>query len=57
MDFAVTAAERQQFQPIIEWVDRLPVVPATPVAAVANASRPGLRVIGSSTLSRPPGFR
>jgi hypothetical protein len=27
------------------------------VAAVANASRPGLRIIGNNTLSRPPGFR
>ena len=57
MEFAVSATERGQFQPIVEWVDRLPVVPATPVAAVANASRPGLRIIGNSTLSRPPGFR
>jgi chromosome partitioning protein len=57
MEFSLSATERGQFQPIVEWVDRLPVVPATPVAAVANASRPGLRIIGNSTLSRPPGFR
>jgi chromosome partitioning protein len=59
MDFAVSVAERQQFQPIVEWVDRLPAVPATrPVPAVATASRPGLRVIGGSlTASRPGGFR
>jgi chromosome partitioning protein len=57
MDFAVTAAERQQFLPVAEWVDRLPVVPATrPVPLVATASRPALRVIGSLTSSQP-GFR
>jgi cellulose biosynthesis protein BcsQ len=54
MDFAVSAAERQQFQPIVEWVDRLPVAPAArPLAAVASASRSGLRVIGNITASRP----
>ena len=55
MDFAVSATERQQFQPIVEWVDRLPAVaPMRPaVAAVASASRPGLRVIGNITASRP----
>ena len=57
MDFAVTAAERQQFQPIVEWVDRLPVVPPTRVPVAATASRPGLRVIGSLTASQPGGFR
>ena len=57
MDFAVSAAERQQFQPIIEWVDRLPVVPETRMAAVASASRPGLRVIGSSITASQPRFR
>ena len=57
MDFAVTAAERQQFQPIVEWVDRLPVVPPVRVPAVATASRPGLRVIGGSSTSTQPGFR
>jgi chromosome partitioning protein len=57
MDFAVTAAERQQFLPVAEWVDRLPVVPATrPVSLVATALRPGLRVIGNLTASQP-GFR
>jgi chromosome partitioning protein len=56
LDFAVSAAERQQFLPIVEWVDRLPVTPATrPVLSVATA-RPGLRVIGSVTSSQP-GFR
>src|SRR5688500_18908953 len=55
MDFAVSATERQQFQPIVEWVDRLPAVaPMRPaVAAVASATRPGLRVIGNITASRP----
>jgi chromosome partitioning protein len=55
MDFAVSAPERAQVQPIVEWVDRVAVIPAArPVAAVAAAvaSRPGLRVI-SPTLSRP----
>jgi chromosome partitioning protein len=55
MDFAVSAPERAQFQPIVEWVDRVALIPAArPVAAVAAAvaSRPGLRVI-SPTLSRP----
>jgi chromosome partitioning protein len=57
LDFAVSAAERQQFLPIVEWVDRLPVTPATrPVLSVATATRPGLRVIGSVTSSHP-GFR
>src|SRR5688572_2483197 len=55
MDFAVSAAERQQFQPIVEWVDRLPAIAAVrpAVAAVASASRPGLRIIGNITASRP----
>jgi chromosome partitioning protein len=57
MDFAASAAERRQFQPIIEWVDRVPVMPAIrSVASVAMAVRPGLRVIGNTT-SSPPGFR
>ena len=54
LDFAVSAPERQQFMPVVEWVDRLPVVPATrPVPAMALASRPGLRVIGNGTSSHP----
>lgn len=53
MDFAVSAPERQQFQPIIEWVDRLPALQPTRVPAVATASRPGLRVIGSLTATQP----
>jgi chromosome partitioning protein len=51
MEFAVSASERGQFQPIVEWVDRLPVVPATP--AVASAMRSGLRVVPGSTTSQP----
>ena len=57
MDFAVSATERQQFQPIVEWVDRLPVAPAArTLAAVGTASRSGLRVISNLT-STQPGFR
>ena len=55
MDFAATAAERGQFQPITEWVDRIPVAPA-PLVATA-AARPGLRVIPGLTSSQPSGFR
>jgi chromosome partitioning protein len=55
MDFAASATERGQFQPVAEWVDRVPVAPATRVAAVAGMSgtRPGLRVVGSMTSSLP----
>jgi chromosome partitioning protein len=58
IDFAISAAERAQFQPIVEWVDRVPVATAAvrPVPAVASASRPGLRVIGSSITTSLPGF-
>jgi chromosome partitioning protein len=56
MDFAVSAAERQQFLPIAEWVDRLPVTPANRALLVAAASRPGLRIVGNITSSQP-GFR
>ena len=57
MDFAATAAERGQFQPITEWVDRIPVVPAqTPLVATA-AARSGLRVVSTLTSSQPGGFR
>jgi chromosome partitioning protein len=58
MDFAVSAAERSQFQPIVEWVDRLPVISATRALAAAGtaAARSGLRVISSLT-STQPGFR
>jgi chromosome partitioning protein len=48
MDFAVSATERGQFLPVVEWVDRLPVTPAThAVPLVATASRSGLRVVSS----------
>jgi chromosome partitioning protein len=58
MDFAVSATERGQFQPIAEWVDHQPSVPATrPVPFVATASRSGLRVVGNASSSQPGGFR
>jgi chromosome partitioning protein len=59
MDFAASAAERAQFQPIIDWVDRLPAIPSTrPVPLVATAaSRSGLRVIGNPNSSLPGRFR
>lgn len=54
MDFAVSASERQQFQPIVEWVERLPVAPAArSVAAAGSASRSGLRVVVNPTSSQP----
>jgi len=55
MDFAASATERGQFQPVAEWVDRVAATPATRVAAVAGMSgtRPGLRVVGSMTSSLP----
>jgi len=57
MDFAVSAAERGQFQPIAEWVDRVPVTATRAVPLVATASRSGgLRVV-SSAPSLPGGFR
>ena len=57
MDFAATAAERGQFQPITEWVDRVPVMPTqTPMVATA-AARAGLRVVPTVTSSQPGGFR
>jgi chromosome partitioning protein len=55
MDFALSATERGQFQPIVEWVDRLPAVPAAP--AVAAAMRSGLRVVATSPTSSQPRFR
>jgi chromosome partitioning protein len=53
MDFALTATERQQFLPIVEWVDRVPVTPADRILIAAAASRPGLRVVGNILSSRP----
>ena len=59
MDFAASAAERQQFQPIAEWVDSLKLIvdgrvqaPA-PVRPAIAPIRPGLRVIGTGTSSHP----
>jgi len=58
MDFAVSAAERGQFQPIAEWVDRASVGPTRAVPLVATAaSRSGLRVVGGVISSQPGGFR
>jgi chromosome partitioning protein len=57
LDFAVSAAERAQFLPIAEWVDRIAVAPARPVPLAATMSRPGLRVVGSFGASQPGGFR
>jgi chromosome partitioning protein len=58
MDFAVSAAERGQFLPVAEWVDRVAVAPARPVPMVASAaSRSGLRVVGGVISSQPGGFR
>ena len=53
MDFAVSATERQQFLPIVEWVDRVPVTPADRLLLAAAASRPGLRVVANPTISVP----
>jgi chromosome partitioning protein len=54
MDFTVSAAERGQFQPIAEWVDREPVAAPTlrPSSLVLAVTRPGLRVVSSV-----PGYR
>ncbi|HEX7219190.1 MAG TPA: hypothetical protein VF280_08245, partial [Burkholderiales bacterium] len=54
MEFAASATERAQFQPIPEWVDRVPAAPAirTPLAAAA-VGRSGLRVISNPTASIP----
>jgi chromosome partitioning protein len=53
IDFAQSAAERAQFLPIAEWVDRVPAAPVRPAPMAATASRPGLRVVGSLTASQP----
>jgi chromosome partitioning protein len=58
LDFAVSVAERGQFQPVAEWVDWVPVTSgARPVPMVASASRSGLRVVANLTSSQPGGFR
>ena len=54
MDFAASATERQQFAPIVEWLESPQIKldkiqPARPsVLAGLTASRPGLRVVNSS---------
>jgi chromosome partitioning protein len=54
MEFAASATERQQFQPIVEWVDRFPLAPAERSAPqIPAALRPGLRVVNSITASIP----
>jgi chromosome partitioning protein len=57
MDFAATAAERGQFQPITEWVDRVPVMPTQAPLVATAAARAGLRVVPGLTSSQPSGFR
>jgi chromosome partitioning protein len=48
MDFAASAAERGQFQPIAEWVDREPAAAAAPRPSLVSAvTRSGLRVVSS----------
>lgn len=51
MDFAASATERGQFQPIAEWVDHQPAARPAPLAAAATRS--GLRLVGSATSSYP----
>ena len=58
LDFALSATERGQFQPIVEWVDRVPVAAgARPMVMVAGVSRSGLRMVPNLTASQPGGFR
>ena len=59
LDFALSATERGQFQPIAEWVDRVTVAQGVrPVPMVASAvSRSGLRVVANPTASLPGGYR
>jgi len=56
MDLAVSAAERGQFQPIAEWVDRQPAATARPASFASAIRRSGLRLV-SSGLSSQPGYR
>jgi chromosome partitioning protein len=54
MDFAASATERGQFQPIAEWVDLQPAAAtARPASLAAAATRSGLRLVGSATSSYP----
>jgi chromosome partitioning protein len=54
LDFAVSAGERAQFQPIAEWVDRQAAAAAVLRSAslVSSITRSGLRVVASV-----PGYR
>jgi chromosome partitioning protein len=56
MDLAVSAAERGQFQPIAEWVDRQPAAAARPASFASAIRRSGLRLV-SSGVSSQPGYR
>ena len=58
LDFAVSAIERGQFQPIAEWVDLQPAAaPARPASLVSAVTRSGgLRLVGGGTASIP-GYR
>ena len=54
MDFVTSAAERQQFLPIVEWVESEPVFVAKPAASVArpvlqSVSSPAWRTISAAT--------
>ncbi|HEU4352198.1 MAG TPA: ParA family protein [Burkholderiales bacterium] len=56
MDFAVSGAERAQFHPIAEWVERQPLATAAhPAALVSAVMRSGLRVV--SSIASHPGYR
>jgi chromosome partitioning protein len=54
MDHALSAAERGQFQPIAEWVDRQPAAAARPASFAIRRS--SLRLV-SSGVSSQPGYR
>ena len=49
LDFALSAAERGQFQPIAEWVEWQPAAAAAPrsISLVSAVTRSGLRVVSS----------
>jgi hypothetical protein len=44
MDFAASASERQQFLPLVEWVEAEPLFVAKPAAP---AARPALAAVSS----------
>jgi chromosome partitioning protein len=56
MDFTVSGAERAQFRPIAEWVDRQPTAAAArPAPLVSAVMRSGLRMI--SSIASQPSYR